>query len=221
MSGRAGMPLVTDSRPPHEAGTDDQTTLDHKCRKILARELQFAHNVALRLVDKPELSVWMILIPIIFLHFMFRAQRFKAGLGTITRDLLASREFALWLARQSVEDGVEAPDPATRFPGGNDTRMSAQLREAEIHLSRVLIGHYRRLLQAHGTDYEALVRDAYGTEQRYRAEFLTPLAEAEQRVGACACAAADVPEAGQTFARMDTARRELREEDVAACFNAE
>lgn len=221
MSHRAGMPLVRESATPPRAdqAMGETDALDRKCEWILNRELACAHEVALRLVDKPELSVWMILIPIIFLHFMYRAQKFKAGLGTITRELLASREFALALARESLVAGTEAPDPARRFPDGAGTLMGAPLREAEIQLSRVLIGHYRRLLEARGESYEALVRDAYGNEDHYREEFLRRLVEAEERIAACAReAAADIPESRQTLTRMAAARQELREEDVKLCF---
>lgn len=221
MSGRTAMPLPAEgARPPRaDQAMGETDRLDRKCQSILNRELQFAHTVALRLVDKPELSVWMILIPIIFLHFMYRAQKFRTGLGAITRELFASRELALTLARESLEAGAEAPDPAERFPDGTDTRMGEQLREAEIHLSRVLIGHYRRLLKASGDSYEALVRAAYGNEGRYREEFLRLLVEAEERIAAFAREAAeDIPEARQTLTRMEAARQELREADVKLCF---
>jgi hypothetical protein len=221
MSGRAATSLPRESPGPcgaDQAGGETET-LDRKCGWILSRELEYAHRVALRLVDKPELSVWMILIPIIFLHFMYRAQKFKAGLGAITRELLASREFALALARESLVAGTEAPDPAKRFPDGAGTLMDAPLREAEIQLSRVLIGHYRRLLEARGESYEELVRNAYGNEGRYREEFLRQLVEAEERIAACAREAAeDIPEALQTLTRMKAARHELREGDVKLCF---
>jgi hypothetical protein len=221
MSGRAGMPLVRESATPPrtDQAMGETDILDRKCEWILNRELACAHEVALRLVDKPELSVWMILIPIIFLHFMYRAQKFKAGLGSITRELFASREFALTLARESLEAGAEAPDPAERFPDGAGTLMGAPLREAEIQLSRLLVGHYRRLLEAHGESYEALVRNAYGNDGRYREEFLRRLVEAEAQIAACVRETAeDIPEARRALTRMAAARQELREADVKLCF---
>ena len=219
MSGRT-MPLLRDrgTPPTNDHARDEAAALEQKCEWILKREWAFAHRVALRLVDKPELSVWMILIPIIFLHFMHRAQKFKTGLGAVTRELFVSREFALMLARESVTAGTEAPDPAERFPTGGDTAMSRQLRAAELHLARILIEHYRKLLQARGGSYAELVRDAYGDEDGYRG-FLARLATADGNITACARQVAeDIQEADQTITLMDSARRELREEDVQLCF---
>lgn len=215
----ATTPLSDQSSPYHSHWImKPSSALDHKSEWILKREWEFAHKAALRVVDKPELSVWMILIPIIFLHFMHRAQKFKSGLGAITRELFGSRELALKLARDSIIAGTGAPDPAEHLPPDDGSDTIRELRQAELQLSRLLIEHYRKLLSADGKDYEALVREAYGDAAGYRA-YLDQLGEAEGWVASHARqAAADRIEAEQVLDRIGAARDEFRAEDLRACF---
>ena len=46
---------------------------------ILESERQFAHKLALEVIDRPSLTVWMILIPVIFVYYFFRLNRYKSG----------------------------------------------------------------------------------------------------------------------------------------------
>jgi len=43
-------------------------SLDHKKELILRYEEKFADSVAVSVIDKPKLSTWMILIPILFIY---------------------------------------------------------------------------------------------------------------------------------------------------------
>ena len=47
-------------------------SLKDKYDLIHAHEVRFAYNLAKEVVKKPEVSVWMILIPVLFVHHMFR-----------------------------------------------------------------------------------------------------------------------------------------------------
>ena len=221
MNGLTQMRIFQDK---HSAGKQQQdaatSSLDQKYRWIVNREWEVSHRIAVRLVDKPELSVWMILIPIIFLHFMHRASKFKAGLAAVSKELFISREFALLLARESIESGAEqAIDPESRFPTGTDTPIGRQLREAELAVSRHLIAHYRRLLRADGNSYPELLRNAYGSETNYRQQYLQPLLVLEQRIADCARQLAEDPaEAEQTIAIIIRSRQVLRDEEIRHGF---
>ena len=93
-----------------------------------------------------------------------------------------------------------------------------ELRQAEVHLSRILTGHYLRLLAADGDEYPDLLRSAYASAAAYQGH-LAELADAEQRVADSAMlAGGDNPEAGQLLGRIQAARSEFRQEELRSCF---
>ena len=54
--------------------------LDEKLALILDQEKTFAKSVAGLVIEKPKLSIWMILIPIIFVHYFYRWNQYSEGL---------------------------------------------------------------------------------------------------------------------------------------------
>lgn len=57
-------------------------------QEIVARhERRFAGELTESVLEKPELSVWMILIPFLFIVFMQRQQKFKQLGDTFLRGL--------------------------------------------------------------------------------------------------------------------------------------
>ena len=45
---------------------------EEKAKMILDHEEWFAESLAIKIVEKPTLSVWMILIPIVFIYYFYR-----------------------------------------------------------------------------------------------------------------------------------------------------
>ncbi|MCJ7830466.1 MAG: NF038143 family protein, partial [Desulfobacterales bacterium] len=62
---------------------------------VLQEERLFAAALAAQVIGKPQLSIWMILIPIIFVFFFFRFQKYVAGKKTFADNYLTSRQQAL------------------------------------------------------------------------------------------------------------------------------
>ena len=77
-------------------------------KEIVARhERRFAGELTESVLEKPELSVWMILIPFLFIVFMQRQQKFKQLGDTFLRGLLYTKNHALEAAARLVA-GVSA-----------------------------------------------------------------------------------------------------------------
>lgn len=130
---------------------------------ILAYETRFAHAVAAAVLDRPKLSVWMILIPIIFVYFVYRYKQYSAGRNQFAEHYLVSRKRALNEAFDALE--------ADRKPNIESVvRMTTSPKEALGAYQRwvaLLVQHYQDMLQAGGDSRDALVKSAYKKKANY------------------------------------------------------
>ena len=55
----------------------EQVIKDEKCKAILSYENKTAYSITAKVLEKPELSAWMILLPIVFILFMQRQKKYK------------------------------------------------------------------------------------------------------------------------------------------------
>ena len=152
-------------------------TIEQKRQFIEEHEERFAGALASAVIEKPQLSFWMILIPIIFVYYMYRIPRYAEGKKRFTEHYLMSRKSALHEAAASILNGSE-PD-AARLAASNDIPLDVQPLMKD--LIAVLIAHYAGLLRAEGSDFDSLVRSAY----RDRTAFLlvmNRLSEAERKL---------------------------------------
>lgn len=138
-------------------------SLDHKKELILRHEEKFAHSVAMTVIDKPKLSIWMILIPIIFIHFFYRFKKFTQGRNEFARQFMITRKRSLEEAAASLEDDrrpdVEALVKMSSSPSPTHADYGEWLK--------VLLDHYRQLLRSEGDSIEALIRSSYKTRTNY------------------------------------------------------
>ena len=81
--------------------------LERKKELILQQELRFANAIGAAVFEKPKVSFWMILIPILFLYFIYRMQRFKSGRLKFDQEFMATRRKAMDLAVEAFETGVK------------------------------------------------------------------------------------------------------------------
>lgn len=130
---------------------------------ILDHETQFAVKLALQVIEKPKLSVWMILVPIIFIYYFYRLQRFSTGKKTFSEHYLIAINRAINEAEKVVVEG-KTPDPAA-LAGQSDVPESIRDRQTKVY--HVLLEHYIDLLKAEGDDFESLIRTAYGSRTNY------------------------------------------------------
>ena len=139
------------------------TPCDSKKRIILENEERFAAFLATSVLDKPKISVWMILIPILFVYYIYRHQKFTVG-----REMFASHYMTT--RKQVLDEACEAADHH-REPDASEVTQQAHLSESVAVAFNewvgLLLGHYTILLNARGDSYEALVQSAYKNRMNY------------------------------------------------------
>ncbi|WP_372682117.1 NF038143 family protein [Desulfosarcina sp.] len=141
----------------------DTPTLSHKRDLILDDEKRFAAQVSAKVIDKPRLDVWMILIPVFFIFYFWQLKRYAKGRKTFAEKFLITRQRALDEALQSAENG-QHPD-IERLVQASD--VPAETRHGYRPWVTLLVEHYRDLILAQGSSYPALVKSTYKTRTNY------------------------------------------------------
>lgn len=136
---------------------------NEKKELVLKYEQRFADRVATAVIDKPQLNLWMILIPIIFIHFFYRLKKFADGRKAFASHFILTRKRALEEAERSIESN-RSPDINALI------NMSSAPKETHLDYRKwlnVLVDHYLDLLRSDGTSFGDLVRTAYKTRSNY------------------------------------------------------
>lgn len=160
-------------------------------QEIIARhERRFAVEITEKVLEKPELSVWMILIPFLFIIFMQRQQKFKQLGDAFFRGIMYTKNHALEAASQIVAGTptqfVEK-ELSVMIRKNSDAEAPLQeLYKAQLAEIRLLTDHYQRLLHTQAIDYNSMVREAYRPEEFQL--FLVELAQRERLVNEAAAA---------------------------------
>jgi hypothetical protein len=157
----------------------DQETMTRNRDLILAGEKQFAARVSARVIDKPRLDVWMILIPVFFVFYFWQLRRYAKGRKTFAEKFLITRKRSLDAALRSAETG-EAPDAGTVVQAAD---IPDEIRKDYHRWVSFLVDHYRDLILAHGDTYPALIRSAYKSRSNYLL-FLNRLNQVEREFDA-------------------------------------
>ncbi len=157
-----------------------------KYKTILEKEQSMARKIALSLIKPKQLTVWEIMIPVIFI---LNYVKLKHSREIFIQNQMFTKKMALDAARDMQKKDVAKEtvmaqiDSKTKellasVPGDiySDDIRRQQLREVDL-----LIDHYHKLLNAPGADYAALVTHAYQTPAAY-SSFLDALQSAEKAV---------------------------------------
>jgi hypothetical protein len=137
--------------------------LERKKELILQRELAFANAVGAAVFEKPKVSFWMVLVPLLFLYFIYRMQRYKSGRMKFDEEFMTTRRRAMNLAFEAVETGTRPDiDRIARESGLTET-----LEKPYASWLKVLVDFYMDLLAANGDSFESLVRSAYRNRTNY------------------------------------------------------
>jgi hypothetical protein len=153
--------------------------LEKNASLVLAQEERFADALALHVLDRPKLSVWMILIPIIFVYFFYRYQKFSDGRKAFSQNYLINRKRALNEALRVIEDGKE-PD-IDGLARKSDLPEKVHKRNADV--LAILVDHFIGLLRSEGETFNTLVRSAYQNRTNYLL-FINQLNQAEKILNA-------------------------------------
>lgn len=142
---------------------------------ILKYEEDFAHQLATRVIMKPRLTLWIILIPIFIVFYIMQLQKCINGRKGFAGHYLLGKRRALDEAVEIVRTGRKA-----------DIKKLVQLSDApdiggreRAEVLSILVEHFTNLLQSDGADYDELVRSQYRNQTNYLL-FLNRLNRAEQ-----------------------------------------
>ncbi len=149
-----------------------------------------AQGLALSLIRFKTLTVWEIMIPVIFI---LNYVKLKHSREIFVQNQMFTKKMALDAAldmkkKDASPETVMAQiqsktkELVSSVPGGiySDDIRRQQLKEIDL-----LIDHFRQLLNAEGNDYASLVAHAYQTAADY-SSFLEQLKSAENEVMAAA-----------------------------------
>ncbi len=139
-------------------------SLDEKKTLILTSEENMAGQLAVRVLDKPQPPIWMILIPIFFVFFASKMKQYSKGLKDFSKNYLLSRRWALDAAATAVANGTQIEvDEMLQQAEGIPAEAMPLYRDWLVLLAE----HYRSLLEARGNNHQALVRAAYQNKSSY------------------------------------------------------
>lgn len=153
---------------------------------ILAHEKKTAQYIASKIIDKPELSVWMILVPIVFIPYMQKTQEYKEKSRVFTEGYLYTKKIALDTAYRiytkeiSFKEAQEVIFENVHKNPNADARV-INIYEKQVTEIKLLCQHYTSLLSSQGTNYKELVVNFYQTCGSY-IRFLNELIAAEKEV---------------------------------------
>ena len=154
-------------------------SIQEKSAIIWAGEEKIAAALAAAVLDRPKISIWMILIPIIIVFHMFRFQKYVDGRKKFAGHYLISRKRALKANVRSLESGrlcdIDGLVKQANIPENTAAKYTAWIKE--------LCDHYADLLRAEGDSIETLVKSAYKNRTNFLLS-LNRLNEAEKRFNA-------------------------------------
>jgi hypothetical protein len=189
---------------------------------VLRAEEALAHNLALAVLPRPRPSVWMILLPPLFVFFALDMARHKKEAKIFCDGFLLTKRLALDLALEEVARGqvqdVSFPDPPQ---GLGSPAVWKRIRAAQQTEIMVLRRHFCRLLRAPGETYADIVRAAYRTPGELLGVW-NELGRAESAVNAIMLEDLHPgSEAREAASAMESALEDLRLEQVRRIFSQE
>lgn len=190
-------------------------SIQEKSAIIWASEEKFAHALASAVLDRPKISIWMILIPIIIVFHMFRFQKYVDGRKKFAEHYLIARKRALEANVRSLESGrlcdIDGLVKQADIPESTTDEYAAWIT--------VLCGYYADLLRAEGNSVEALIKSVYKNRTNFLL-FLNRLNETEKRFNAALSPHLQKTTEGaeEIIERMERVSGVLRREEAERIF---
>ena len=137
--------------------------MDDKKEWIVSHERELAVVVASRVIEKPRLTIWMILVPVIFVYFFYRLQKYASGRKEFTEHFMVSRKRALDEAFLAL-DSKKPPDSLKLC---RQSSVPEAIYTEYREWLDVLIDHYMDLLKAPGNHLFDLIKSVYRKHAHY------------------------------------------------------
>ena len=189
--------------------------IESKQQLIIAYETAQARRLADGVIQKPLLTVWYILIPVIFVFYFYRLNRYAASRREFVAHIMRSRRSAVEAAAEAVASGRPPAIDAVM----ERTSTPREARGAFKTYMRVLIEHYMDLFKARGSDFDALLRSAYRTRSNYLL-FLNRLNQVEKELDKALAPGlvTEHPTVGETIALIEQQIARLRRGEAERLF---
>jgi hypothetical protein len=193
-------------------------SLDEKYEIIRNREERFAFELAKQVIEKPKASVWLIFLPLLFVFYAQRLQKYKSSIQSFAKGFMVTKIIALDAALEEAKNNrVSRETIAARFPGP-DSDEKKEMRQKQLDEIDILRQHYLLLLKVTGSSYQVLLKEAYGTSGTYRS-FLNILFKAEEEVNQVVLQNLQpTAEAREVVERMEKLSERLREMEIEEVF---
>lgn len=189
------------------------TSTEQKRDIIRRHEAAFAELLSAAVIERPKLSVWMILIPIIFIQHFSELRRYSQGRRQFADNYLQNKQQALDLAFHAINSGKESDIDS---PAGLSD-VPVDIRPLRADVQKVLARHFLGLLQADGADYDDLVRSAYRDRTAYLL-FLNRLNKAENALYAALTGTIADEGASGVVEKMAREAEQLRRREAERIF---
>ncbi len=182
---------------------------------ILHNELLFANRIGAAVFEKPKVNFWMILIPILFLYFVYRMQKYKQGRIKFDQDFMITRRRAMDVAVEAVSLGGS---PDVERVVRESTLVDEELRKSYGAWVKVLTEYYMDLLAAKGDSFESLVRSAYKNSMNFLLE-LNRISTAERQFySSLRLRLSETEGAAAIIATIEERSQQLRRDMAAGIF---
>ena len=184
-----------------------------------------ARSIAASLIQPKQITVWEIMIPVIFI---LNFAKIKQSREVFIQNHLFTKNMALkaafdmnkkGLGRQEVMDRIESQTKKT-LASVPETIYSDEIRREQVKEIELLLDHYGRLFKADGEDYVVLVIDAYQTRENYTA-FYKQLRAAENGVMMAARRTLGDQADSQAAGRLEEITERIRAAGVNNIFNSD
>lgn len=199
----------------HPNATIAMIDIAAKADVIVRHETHLARRLADQVIFKPPLTVWYILMPIIFVYYFYRLNKYTSSRKEFVGHYMRSRRQAIEAAAACVADGR----PPAIDTLAAQTRTPAEAMKEYKTFSLFLVEHYMDLFKAAGRDYDTLVRSVYKTRGNYLI-FLNRLGQVEKELDRALTPAltTEHPLVGETIALIEQQSMRLRRGEAARLF---
>ncbi len=156
-------------------------SLKEKYDLILAHEERFAYRLGMEVIQKPEVSVWMILIPLLLLHHMIKINQYKTDIRSFAEKIMIPKKKALDKAYDEAATGRKIRYQVRDYFSGMalNSEQDKVLAEKQVRVIQVMEAHYSALLKTSGQSFEEIFKKVYRNRSRYR-NYLSDLEKKEK-----------------------------------------
>jgi len=189
--------------------------LTQKKEIILRHELAFANKIGAAVFEKPKVSYWMIFIPILFLYFIYRMQKFRNDSIKFNEEFMSAR-------RSAMDDAISAAETKDMTAAGmaiQGSKLPLPLQKPYISWGKTLSSHYLDLLAVDGDDFESLIRAAYGNRNNYLVTIDRLNTVEKEFYAVLKPLMAQVEGTSDIIATIESQSRRLRHETACRIFN--